>query len=172
MKNMIRSFATTLSLILLAAGATDAQSAPCETKRHRQFDFWIGDWEVTSPDGTVVGTNRIERILDGCVLMENWEGSQATRGHSFNMFAGGKWHQTWVDNVGRILKLEGGLEKGVMVLSGERQTSDGKTAIDQIRWEVIEGGAVRQHWRISTDGGRNWADAFVGIYRPAAAPSR
>ena len=30
--------------------------------------------------------------------------------------------------------------------------------------EKLPTGQVKQHWRTSTDGGKTWADAFVGIY--------
>lgn len=36
-----------------------------------QFDFWLGEWDVTwGEEGK--GTNRIERILDGKIIQENF----------------------------------------------------------------------------------------------------
>jgi hypothetical protein len=41
-----------------------------------QFDFWIGDWDVTpwqappSSNPRVIGTNRIEALLEHCLIME------------------------------------------------------------------------------------------------------
>jgi len=51
---------------------------PCSGAEYRQFDFWIGDWEVQLPDGKPAGTNRISRILDGCVIQVHqlWESSR------------------------------------------------------------------------------------------------
>lgn len=57
-----------LSLLLLgavpAAGQT-ARPAACTEPEHHQFDFWIGEWDVTLPNGKAAGTNRIEPILNG-----------------------------------------------------------------------------------------------------------
>ncbi len=162
-------------ILLLALGVTlpavaqDAPAAPpppCQSDEHRQFDFWIGDWEVKTGDDKVAGTNRIEKILNGCVLMENWEGTGGSTGKSFNMYFARDetWRQTWVDGNGGRLDLSGGLDGADMVLSGEMPGRNGATALHEIRWSPLEDGRVRQHWRVSTDGGETWQDAFVGFY--------
>jgi hypothetical protein len=141
---------------------------PCSAPENRQFDFWVGDWDVTRPDGTPAGTNRIEVILGGCVLHESWRSTDGKSvGQSFNVYArDGKWHQTWVDNGGGLLELTGGLEDGRMVLSQRMTRPDGTTVLHEMSWEKLEGGKVRQHWRVSRDEGKTWTDAFVGIYSP------
>lgn len=47
-----------------------AQSTNCNccTEKHVEFDFWIGTWTVTNPNGTPAGTNTIDKIQDHCVL--------------------------------------------------------------------------------------------------------
>ncbi|MEM7585013.1 MAG: hypothetical protein AAF560_16585 [Acidobacteriota bacterium] len=137
---------------------------PCTSEQHRQFDFWVGEWEVTQPDGTVAGTNRIEKILDGCVIKENWT-SAGMRGESYNIFTpGGGWHQTWVDTTGRLLTLDGELKDGKMVLAGETPGQDGKPLKHEIAWTPMADGRVKQHWRVSRDSGETWTDAFIGLY--------
>ena len=32
---------------------------PCASAEHKQFDFWVGDWDVRSAAGQVLGHNRI-----------------------------------------------------------------------------------------------------------------
>ena len=110
-------------LPLLLAGACIAvdcpaqQPAPCSAPQHRQFDFWIGDWEVKNAAGNVTGTNRIESILGGCVIRENWQGTQGPSGTSLNLYApDGEWPREWVDSQGNLLELHGGLEEGKMVM--------------------------------------------------------
>ncbi len=95
----------TLVLTGATAPAGSASDQPrtaraCVGPEHRQFDFWIGVWEVHTPDGKAAGTNRIERILGGCVLQESWIGAGGMRGMSFNMYSAAdqQWHQTWVDS--------------------------------------------------------------------------
>ena len=51
------------------------QAAACTTPEYRQFDFWVGDWDVFGPAGARTGTNRVDRLLNGCVLQEHWVGA-------------------------------------------------------------------------------------------------
>ena len=139
--------------------------SPCSSEEHRQFDFWIGDWEVLDEGGAPQGTNRIEQILGGCALQENWVGAEGSTGHSFNTFDNnsGRWHQTWVDGNGLLLLLDGGLEEGSMVLSGPGVSRDGDPITHRISWTPLEDGRVRQHWQASKDGG-DWTEVFDGYY--------
>lgn len=141
------------------------------SERHRDFDFWIGRWEVTDPDGTVVGTNRIEPVFGEVGLSEHWEGAGGQRGTSLNLYSEGRghWHQTWIDSSGTLLQLDGGLRDGVMVLEGTTPARDDPEATvhHRISWSVIDGDAdlVRQHWETSKDGGSTWETLFDGRYR-------
>lgn len=155
-----------LALLLACGSLADAQGKGCDGAQHRQFDFWLGDWKVAGPDGTVAGSNRIRSIQGGCVLHESWEGASGSTGESFNMYYSRDrlWHQTWVDNSGGRLDLVGGLSDGAMVLEGITTGDDGLEVLHRITWSRLDGGRVRQHWQTSRDGGSTWADAFVGIY--------
>jgi hypothetical protein len=168
-----------LALPLLAAWASAPASgqeaaasptpAPCTRPEFRQFDFWIGAWDVAQPDGKLVGSNRIEKILGGCVLQESWRSTDGqSQGHSFNIYGrDGRWHQTWVDNQGLLLQLAGGLDaEGRMVMSQQlTRPRDGKRVLHEIAWTPLASGQVKQHWRVSEDAGKTWQDVFVGIYR-------
>ncbi len=141
---------------------------PCSTRNHRQFDFWIGEWNVTSGDQHA-GTNSIEVILDGCALQENWQGAgqPGLTGTSFNIYdqANDKWHQTWVDNTGTLLELDGGMAGGTMVLSGRRPSQDGSSMVThRITWTPNRDGSVRQLWEASGNG-KEWTVLFDGLYQ-------
>jgi hypothetical protein len=69
---VVLSAALAAALGSVAVGAQGPQPAPCAAPEYREFDFWIGDWVVTRPDGKPAGTNRIERIAGGCGLQETW----------------------------------------------------------------------------------------------------
>jgi hypothetical protein len=146
--------------------APTAASKACAAPEHRQFDFWIGEWEVTTPDGAPAGRNRIERILGGCALRESWTGAKGGSGNSYNAYdrQNGKWHQTWVDNGGLVLRLDGAFAGGKMVLSGETRDSSGTPVENRITWQETAPGAVRQLWETSRDG-RTWSVVFDGRYR-------
>ncbi len=136
----------------------------------RQFDFWLGEWDVRTPDGALAGHNRIRRTVGGAGLREEWRGKGGLRGTSLNAWSAerGVWHQTWIDSSGTVLLLEGGLRDGVMVLEGSTADEDrpGETLRHRISWSVEDGdpGRVRQHWQTSADG-KAWETAFDGRYR-------
>ena len=122
--------ASRLSIAALACGAAapalsqaqpPAAPGPCAAPEHRQFDFWLGDWEVRTPEGKLAGHNTITRTLGGCVLQENWRGARGHQGTSYNIYDASRrrWHQTWVDDEGLLLELDGAYADGRMVLSGE-----------------------------------------------------
>ena len=145
-----------------------AQQVPtCDAPEHRQFDFWVGEWNVTTPQGQTAGKNAIRSILKGCALHESWEGASGSNGFSHNIYdrTRGVWHQTWVSDTGLLLQLEGGLVDGKMVMEGET-TGPGGTVRQRITWSVEEdsGDTVRQLWESSGDGGETWSVAFDGIY--------
>lgn len=146
------------------------QPPRCDEPEFRQFDFWVGDWIVENPAGQPIGTSRIERILDGCVIQENWNEGRPGSGKSFNTWdrQTRRWHQTWVASGGALLLLDGAFENGAMVLQGERETTRGHVW-NRITWRPLEGGVVQQLWEISTDSGRTWRASFDGRYRRRGA---
>jgi hypothetical protein len=155
------------ALLLLFCAAVNAQPRPCTGPEHRQFDFWIGEWSVTTPDGKHAGDNRIEAILDGCAFQESWRGAGGGRGFSYNAYDRERkvWHQTWVDAQGNLLLLEGGVTDGAMVLSGRQ----GRT-LQRITWTPSRDGTVRQLWEASGDEGKAWKVVFDGLYRKSKEP--
>ena len=173
MKPILAIAALSVLLPLPASGqdetTTDAPTdspPPCTADEYRQFDFWVGEWSVAQADGSIAGENSIQPILNGCVLLERWQGNSGFVGNSFNAWdaAEGVWRQTWVDGSGGRLDLTGGLDGDDMVLSGERPGREGGIVKHEIRWTPQEDGTVKQHWRASKDDGDTWGDLFVGTY--------
>ncbi len=166
MKGLLRRTAAALGIAFpFAATAQASQPAPCSAAEARQFDFWVGDWDVFNPAGKLAGTNRIEKIY-GCVLHESWHNAKV-QGQSFNVYDvdRGVWHQTWVDSTGSLLVIEGAFRDGSMRLSDA--TLPGKKdpkQVNEITWTPNADGSVRQHWRVSADGGKTWTTSFDGKY--------
>jgi len=153
-----------------AAPAPPPASRPtCTSPEHHQFDFWLGEWEVRAADGRLLGTSRIEGVLDGCALVEHWSGAGPGRGTSLNFYdrASGQWSQTWIDNAGQPLHLAGGLRDGAMVLEGTAPTGPGgQSGRQRVTWRPLPEGAVRQTWERSIDDGATWTVVFDGRYTP------
>ena len=155
-----------------------APGEPCRTGHYRDFDFWLGDWDVVSPPGSVpvVGTNRIRSEVDGCVVAEYWAGTGGLHGWSLNAYdpRTGQWNQHWVAEGGMNLRMSGGLVGNAMVMAGPRQTPNGAIVIDRTTWTPQAGGGLTQFWDISTDGGQTFPIvAFNGGYiaNPNVVPS-
>src|SRR5262245_6955298 len=139
---------------------------PCGANpEYRQFDFWIGEWDVQA-GGKHAGTNSVQLILGDCVFFENWKGAGGMTGKSFNLFnaAKGKWQQTWVDSSGNALELYGEYIDGAMRIVGAKRAPNGGKIIDKLTFVPLEGGRVRQLWESSKDDGRTWDVVFNGLY--------
>jgi hypothetical protein len=149
--------------LALPAGFTDAQPPPpaCQSAEYRQFDFWVGTWDVYLPNGQKAGENRIEPISAGCALLENWSGRGGFTGKSLNIYDRDdkRWHQTWVDSSGGLLMIAGSLVDKRMVLSSEAGST-----WQRITWTPNDDGSVRQFWESSADAGKTWTVAFDGKY--------
>ena len=165
-KNEVILAAAAIGLaVSMAASAQAPAPAPCSAPEAKQFDFWLGDWDVFTPDGKLAGTNRIERMY-GCVLHESWSNPKV-QGQSFNAYDPdrGVWHQTWVDSSGSLLLIEGAFREGSMRMSDA--TLPGKKdakQLNEIAWTPMPDGSVRQLWRVSADGGATWTTSFDGKY--------
>ncbi len=159
-----------LVMMLSLQQAQAARPRPCTAPLHRQFDFWLGVWDVVGAAGQFAGTNRIELVDGGCALFESWSsGGGGYTGRSLSSVGGdGRWRQTWVDSSGLRLELVGGLVDGKMVLEGETPASapGGPPARNRITWSPEPEGRVRQLWETSADGGKTYTSAFDGIYHP------
>ena len=158
-------------LALFSASGLPAQTsppaaAPCSTAEYRQFDFWIGQWDVFRPDGKPAGRSSITQTLDDCVILEDYHGATGYHGQSFNIYDSTRqvWHQTWVDVTGGLLVLEGKFSNGQMVLEGRK--AEGTASVrERIVWKPLDGGGVEQIWDESRDEGKTWTVLFDGIYK-------
>jgi len=173
-KNFMRKIL--LLLLTLAAGLVDqAQKTPCTTNPlYRQFDFWIGEWQVYGKNGKKAGDSKIELILDSCIILENWKSANSTQGifysgKSFNTYNGStkQWQQTWVDNAGGTTEfLEGHYENNKMIfLTKPFQFNKDTVAIRRLTFYKLEINKVRQHGEISKDDGRSWTTEYDLEYR-------
>ena len=137
----------------------------CSGERYREFDFWLGAWEVRDGEGQLAGHNRIERAQGGCVLIEHWQGSQGGSGISINYIdpESGRWVQDWVSSDGTVIQLEGGLAGAAMVLEGRYVTPKPTAARMRGTWTPLDDGRVRQTFEVSKDG-ETWTTWFDGYY--------
>ena len=162
-----------IALLALALQTTPltAQNPPpaqppavdCTDVDHSAFNFWLGDWEVSTRSGFVVATSTISPVADGCAIEENFHqtvgpGGVVTsyRGASYSAFdtaGGGKWRQFYVDSGGSVTLFEGRMVDGAMVLIAP----GGPGVIQRMIVAPQADGSVRQTGATSRDGGETWS---------------
>jgi hypothetical protein len=167
-----------IAMVILAmvesanAQTTKPAPRPCETDaRHRQFDFWVGEWRVTTQQSQFIGDNRIERVEGGCLLQENWTDRRGETGRSMNFFDAvlGKWRQVWVSPTGGALELTGEFKDDAMRFVGERHGINGKTVPTRLTFFKLGADKVRQFAEHSTDGGKTWTTSYDFLYTRKSA---
>jgi uncharacterized protein (TIGR02246 family) len=149
---------------------------PCmHNARHREFDFWIGDWDVRPAGQPATGPaarNIVTADEDGCVITEHWRPGSGSQGRSFNLYdrSLGVWRQTWVDNVGGQHDYRGNLKDGNMVFMGEIATPGlpGRRTT-RLTFFNISRDSVRQFNEFTLDSGKTWQVGYDLMYVRRAA---
>ncbi len=142
---------------------------PCAYRPEaRQFDFWIGEWDVVTTKGSQpAGTSSVELILGDCVIFENWTSRLGGSGKSFNLFNAirGRWEQTWVNDRGGVTEYrDGRLEGNALSFVADTARPDGTPQKQRLTFENLGPDRVRQHGETSTDGGATWSPSFDLTY--------
>ncbi|MEO8275550.1 MAG: hypothetical protein ABI639_04980 [Thermoanaerobaculia bacterium] len=170
-----RRYQVVAALALFAGGGfaraqSPAAATPCSAAQYRQFDFWLGEWEVDAP-GSPPSKSRISPIFGACGIREEYSANSGNfLGTSLSTYDAARkiWRQAWVDNKGGTQVLEGGMRGGAMVLEGRKPRAQGGEQVSRLTWTANADGTVRQHWEVSTDDGKTWTTAFDGHYRHTA----
>ena len=152
--------------------ASDAWARPClHDPRAREFDFWIGDWDVrptAAPTQNPPARNTVTLIDNGCVVHEHWVSPSGSEGQSFNLYdrSYGEWRQTWVDNSGGQHDYRGHLVDGNMRYVGDTPAPNGARGRVPTRLTFfhVSADSVRQFSESSTDGGKTWTPNYDFMY--------
>jgi hypothetical protein len=119
----------------------------------REFDFWIGEWDVAWGDGNT-GTSSVYCDFDDRVIVESFDGrpSSTIQGMSLSTYDedAGVWRQCWVDSRGRFTVVAGGFDGEAMDLRTEGEP------LKRARWRDITGDAFTWTLEESSDRGRSW----------------
>lgn len=143
---------------------------PCAYRpESRQFDFWIGDWNVTSNlnAGSQAGRSHVELIVGKCVIFENWTGRLGS-GKSFNAWNAdlGCWQQNWMDDSGDVTNFtDGRFADGAMRFAAEKKDASGRWQKHRLTFFALAPDQVRQLGEHSDDGGVTWTVDYDLDYR-------
>jgi len=187
-----------LSLLLLqllspfSQAAGPAQSpAPkpfdCTAPEYRQFDFWVGEWDlVPNPETRPAAAaplppdfkpmiNIVTKAHGGCVIVETFDDQRGFTGQSFNIFDRFKrqWHQTWVDSGGGLHEYWGELKDGRMVYLGEVPFGPAQPLVGRRTMRVtfvpLGPNRMRQYSELLTRDG-TWIPGYDFIYTRRVKP--
>ena len=144
-------------------------AAPCRTDSvRRAFDFWVGDWTVTNPQGAQVGTSHVEVVSGGCGLLENWRDARGGEGKSLNTYdpARGQWRQFWVGQFGAVTDYSRSeWHDGTISFYADVPASRGTPAgMLRLSFSPVAHDRVRQHGESSADGGKTWTTQYDLTY--------
>ena len=151
-------------LAMVQRNATPCASDP----KARQLDFWVGEWNVTGPEGPV-GTSSVQLILGSCVVFENWTGRLGDEGKSFNVYDAptGEWQQYWVADrlQGSSFFTQGVYADGrLFYRHSEFKGADGKVNLRRLSFFNLDPRHVRQLSERSADGGTTWTTEYDFLY--------
>ena len=169
----VGKFAFTAAIVALVTSMSSAISddTVCSRPEFRQFDFWLGSWDVVDEKGNAAGQNSITLEHNGCAVIERWTSAKGGTGFSLNHFdpSSASWKQHWV-GLGLILEMSGGMQGKSMVLEGKLQyLADSRATVLRGTWTPLPDGRVRQHFVESADQGKTWSPWFDGYYSKRAA---
>lgn len=146
-------------LRMLEANGAVVQQRPtgCAAPENRQFDFWLGEWDVSNAGMTaLVAESSITLADQGCVILEYWRPFQGASGHSINGYdaIAKEWKQTWIDATGRITPYAGTVQDGTLFMDDRSNPSPPGVQFKRRRmnFRPIDANTVRQ-W------GEGWDEA-------------
>jgi len=156
------------------ANEVQHNAAPCEDAEFKQFDFWLGDWDVSSAaDGTQRGSSHISREMGGCVIWENWTSAGSPYfGKSYNTWNPNlkRWEQYWVDTSAGVMFFHGQLKDNVMdYWTDDVPQAGGGTLLRHLQFFNLGPNKVRQFSQGSNDGGHTWHTEYDLIYNRVSA---
>lgn len=163
-----------LALLLLACPAQEAVSEPSP---RRQFDFWVGEWEVNNrflqADGSWKDGGgaraRITPVLDGDAILEEWSGTLSGRQQlGFSLRAYDKASKKWK----LLLNWPSGGDTNFGTLEGSFRHGRGEFFFDSLdaqgqrvmnRYTFSDGLANSVRWdnASSNDLGQSWRTSWI-----------
>ncbi len=161
--------------LLFAAIAVNPKEAPAacgDDAGYHQLDFWLGSWQVFDEEGVLQGANEIEKVLKGCLVVENWHGTASGEGKSWFYYNTHtkRWKQVWITT--RAAEPGGMKEKelietfadGGVRFQGRIHVGTGQTILDRTTLAPLPDGRVRQTIEISRNNGETWEPTFDAYY--------
>ena len=145
---------------------------PAPADPARQFDFWLGDWDVTWDDQR--GTNSVTAILGGAVIQEQFDARPSAdwQGLSLSVYDArrAEWRQTWVDSNGNYWAFTGGFADGRLTLATD-DLRDGRPGKLRMTFYNLAAHSFDWTWERSDDAGATWNTLWQLHYQRRPRPA-
>jgi len=180
-RQQLRDEVTRLRTVVQNGAVRPQRPAGCTAAENRQFDFWLGEWDVlpsSSQSGVLVAESTISLHDQGCVIMEEWRPFAGAHGHSINIYdaTDQNWHQVWMDATGRRTVYRGVLQDDVLRMDNLNPLPDQNGNPQRLRmsFQALDANTVRQWGERFDEASSQWTVAWDLTYRRRAntAPGR
>ncbi len=184
LKSSLLVFLTSLCPVGLAAQSW------CPEAESRQFDFWLGEWEVenrNSPPGTDEwfetgrATDRVYAVVGGCAIVEHWRGSAfrpTVEIEGFSIRAYDPDRKVWDLVLNWPIRAATGFSHSLGTFEGGRGdfhdhfvSARGDTIATRLSFSAIE--RDRFQWNNAYEAGAAWDSTWIMTFKrrpPAADP--
>lgn len=154
-----------LSIMPSNLAIAQQQVPTCDSENHDDIDFWVGKWNATWEGGS--GTNEITREYNGCVIRENFKGSNL-KGMSVSSYSpvDKMWRQIWLDEQNGFLDLKGFYDGDNYIFHTTPNPGNPDTQLQMV-FSDIKHESFTWTWMSTTDGGKNWQNNWQISYSRA-----
>jgi hypothetical protein len=174
--------AWSLALLPAPARGQAGGGAAALPEESRQFDFWLGEWDVNlrirqedlSWQDAVQARAKIYSILGGKAVLELWDGG-VIKGFSLRYVdpAMGKW-VLWLNWPGQnragSSSLEGSFRHGRGEFFATQTNADGTETLSRYTFSDVTPTSLRWDDAFSSDGGRTWTNRWIMEFTRTAGP--
>ena len=170
-----------VALVMILSSLSLHAAGQCEGPEYEGFDFWVGDWTISQKfrageDEWIAlpAKTSVSRILDGCALLERWEGQvqypwqqmdepRKMEGLSLRYFlpSEGVWRIQWMDSMNPFLADGhfGSIENGKGEFVPRPKPEGGRWS--KIVFERKSEDHVYWHLDFTSDDGETWRTIWI-----------
>src|ERR1700733_420612 len=132
----------------------------------RQFDFWLGDWAISNPNGSGEASSRVYLALGQYLLVESWDDGRGHKGENLFAYSADdkSWHGMFADNQGRVHAFTGRVTSGLAEFYGPSRGPKGEAVLNRIRVVRIASDTVEPSGESWQGNGTSWTAVFKGEY--------
>ena len=153
-----------LRSIVLNGAVIARRPARCSTTEDRQFDFWVGEWDVMGTGHrALVAESTITLADEDCIVLENWRPFSSGPAHSISVYdhANHHWRQYYAGAGVAPTEYTGALDAAGVL----RFDIDGASPRKRMNYQRIDANTVRQWGEQYDDSARVWTTTWDLTYR-------